>query len=118
MLNDELLVEQNRKKYNLQPSDIIKFLDSFIGDINDPDTRRKLLDFFVDKIYVYPDKLALALYYSDDRRELPFEETEKLIDNRKNILSMLTGQCSPSAPSEKMLDGLIENREEKPDFFL
>ena len=118
MLNDELLVEQNRKKYNLQPSDIIKFLDSFIGNINDPDTRRKLLDFFVDKIYVYPDKLALALYYSDDRRELPFEETEKLIDNRKDILSMLNGQCSPSAPSEKMLDGLIENREEKPDFFL
>ncbi len=39
MLNGELLTEQNRKKHSLQLSTIVKFLDGFVGDINDADTR-------------------------------------------------------------------------------
>ena len=89
MLNDALLAEQNRKKCDLTLNTIVKFLSSLVGDINNPDTRHRLLDFFVDKIYVYPDKMVLTFYYTDDRRELPFEETIRLIDNRKKILDMM-----------------------------
>lgn len=42
-----------------------------VQEVTDPDTRRKLLDFFVEKIYICPDKVALAFYCADDRRELP-----------------------------------------------
>lgn len=117
MLNDALLAEQNRKKCDLTLNDIVKFLDGLIGDVNDPDTRRKLLEYFIDKIYVYPDKLALTVHYSDDRRELPFEETVQFIENRENIFSILDGPGNPAGLPADMLDGLIGTREEDPDFF-
>ena len=117
MLNDALLAEQNRKKYDLTLNTIVKFLSSLVGDINNPDTRRKLLDFFVNKIYVYPDKMVLTFYYTDDRRELPFEETARLIDSRQKILDLMNSPrpqgappaCPPVLPSN--------GKEEKPDFF-
>lgn len=117
ILNDELLAEQNRKRYSLQLQDIVKFLDGFVGDVNDPETRRKLLEFFVDKIYVYPDNLVLAFHYSDDRRELPFEETAELIDTQRDILSMLNARYDPADVSADMLDSLLECAEDNPDFF-
>ena len=118
MLNDELLTEQNRKKHSLQLSTIVKFLDGFIGDINDADTRRKLLDFFVDKIYVYPDKLVLSFYYSDDKRELPFEETAKLIGVQQDILSILNGPRHSADLPAVPLDRTIGHAEGNPGFFL
>lgn len=117
MLNDALLAEQNRKRCDLTLNDIVKFLDGLIGDVNDPDTRRKLLEYFIDKIYVYPDKLALTVHYSDDRRELPFEETVQFIENRENIFAILDGPANPAGLPADMLDGLIGTREEDPDFF-
>lgn len=105
MLSDALLAEQNRKKCDLTLNDIVRFLDSLIGDINDPDTRRKLLDFFVDKIYIYPDKMVLTFCYSDDQRELPFEDTIEFIDNRQRLLDMIDNPA------------LRGGKEENPDFF-
>ena len=117
MLNDALLAEQNRKKCDLTLKDIVKFLNSIVGDVNDPDTRRRLLEFFIDKIYVYPDKLALTFHFSDERRELPFEETEQLIDNQQKILSLMNGQSNPENVPTGMFESLIGNGEENSDFF-
>lgn len=119
MLNDALLAEQNRKKCDLTMNTIVKFLSSLVGDINNPDTRHRLLDFFVDKIYVYPDKMVLTFYYTDDRRELPFEETIQLIDNRKKIVDMMNSPrpegVVPSCALEMPLND--DDGEENPDFF-
>ncbi len=119
MLNDALLAEQNRKKCDLTLNTIVKFLSSLVGDINNPDTRHRLLDFFVDKIYVYPDKMVLTFYYTDDRRELPFEETIRLIDNRKKILDMMNSPrpegVVPSFALEMPLND--DDGEENLDFF-
>lgn len=119
MLNDALLAEQNRKKCDLTLNTIVKFLSSLVGDINNPDTRHRLLDFFVDKIYVYPDKMVLTFYYTDDRRELPFEETIRLIDNRKKILDMMNSPrpegVVPSCALEMPLND--DDGEENLDFF-
>lgn len=119
MLNDALLAEQNRKKCDLTMNTIVKFLSSLVGDINNPDTRRRLLDFFVDKIYVYPDKMVLTFYYTDDRRELPFEETLRLIDNRQKILDIMNSPrpegVVPSCALEMPLND--DDGEENPDFF-
>ena len=119
MLNDALLAEQNRKKCDLTLNTIVKFLSSLVGDINNPDTRHRLLDFLVDKIYVYPDKMVLTFYYTDDRRELPFEETIRLIDNRKKILDMMNSPrpegVVPSFALEMPLND--DDGEENLDFF-
>jgi DNA invertase Pin-like site-specific DNA recombinase len=119
MLNDALLAEQNRKKCDLTLNTIVKFLSSLVGDINNPDTRRRLLEFFIDKIYVYPDKMVLTFYYTDDRRELPFEETVRLIDNRKKILDMMNSPrpegVVPSCALEMPLND--DDGEENLDFF-
>lgn len=119
MLNDALLAEQNRKKCDLTLNTIVKFLSSLVGDINNPDTRHRLLDFFVDKIYVYPDKMVLTFYYTDDRRELPFEETVRLIDNRQKILDIMNSPrpegVVPSCALEMPLND--DDGEENPDFF-
>ena len=119
MLNDALLAEQNRKKCDLTMNTIVKFLSSLVGDINNPDTRRRLLEFFIDKIYVYPDKMVLTFYYTDDRRELPFEETIRLIDNRKKIVDMMNSPrpegVVPSCALEMPLND--DDGEENPDFF-
>lgn len=119
MLNDALLAEQNRKKCDLTLNTIVKFLSSLVGDINNPDTRRRLLEFFIDKIYVYPDKMVLTFYYTDDRRELPFEETIRLIDNRQKILDIMNSArpegIVPSCAFEMPLND--DDGEENPDFF-
>lgn len=119
MLNDALLAEQNRKKCDLTLNTIVKFLSSLVGDINNPDTRRRLLEFFIDKIYVYPDKMVLTFYYTDDRRELPFEETVRLIDNRKKIVDIMNSPrpegVVPSCALEMPLND--DDGEENPDFF-
>ena len=120
MLTDALLAEQNRKKYDLKYDDILKFLDSFVGDLNNPDTRRTLLNGLIDKIYVYPDKLAITSFYSDDRRELPFEETVELIKNQQSILDLLNRSqydLTETEASATMLDSLLGNMEENPGFF-
>ena len=119
MLNDALLAEQNRKKCDLTLDSIVKFLSNLVGDINNPDTRRRLLEFFIDKIYVYPDKMVLTFYYTDDRRELPFEETVRLIDNRQKIFDIMNSPrpegVVPSCALEMPLND--DDGEENPDFF-
>ena len=112
MLNDALMAERNRKEFSLKPETVLRFLDSFIGDINNPDTRRKLLDGLVENIYVYPDKLAVACFYSDDRRELPFEETIKLIEDSKSFRSpIFDPDFVPTEASRTMLESLLEDME-------
>lgn len=117
MLNDALIAEQNRRKCSITLADIIKYLDSIVGDINDADTRKKLLDYYVDKIYVYPDKLVMTFFFSDERRKLPFAEMTQFIDNQERISDMLNGQYDPANMSADMLNSLIGDDEVSPDFF-
>ncbi len=123
MLNDALLAEQNRRKFDLKKSDVLRFLDSFAGDLDNPETRQHLLDGLIDKIYVYPDKLVMTFHYSSDRQELPFEEMEQLLANSRTIESML-GEYreAPTETTIKMRESLLgeSDKNEKgdpPDFF-
>ncbi|WP_394957159.1 hypothetical protein [Scardovia wiggsiae] len=43
------------------------------ADFENPGTRRMLFEYFVDKIYLYEDKLVVMSWYSDDNREVPLE---------------------------------------------
>lgn len=91
MLTDELVAEQNRKKYDLKLKDIVKYLEVFFGDIKDPENRQKLLEFLVDKIIVDNDKLTVTLHFTGDNRELSYDDTMELIKGRKAINDALDG---------------------------
>ena len=40
------------------------------ADFDDEDTRNQVLEYFVDKIYVYNDRLVITWYYSDDKTSI------------------------------------------------
>lgn len=42
------------------------------ADFTDSRTRDTILEYFVDKIYVYDDHFLITWYYSDDKTEVPF----------------------------------------------
>lgn len=117
LLQDELELEQNRKKYELKPEHVIKFLDSFIDDFKDNATRREVLYYLIEKIYVYDDKLIVDFYYSDDRREINFDEYKKYVENLDKLMQVLGTEPihqegSPSgalAPLSKKVPEILEN---------
>ena len=55
---DELAAERNRKKFSLKPEHVVKYLTCFIGNLNEPSLRDKVLDYLIEKIYVYNDKIV------------------------------------------------------------
>ena len=117
MLTDALLAEQNRKQFDLTVNDVLRWLDVFVGDINNPDTRSKLLDGLIEKIYVYPDKLVISCFYMDDHRELPFEETMQLIEHKRS-LKAIADDFLRMVDSEEIFESRCGgSEEENPDFF-
>ncbi len=95
LLTDELLAEQQRKKYDLELKDIVRWLEQLFKN---GDNREKLLELLVDKIYVDSDKLTVVLHYTGDSRELPYKETMELIESRKRINEELDGSIPEITP--------------------
>lgn len=127
-LGEELLDYQNRSKSNLEFLDIVRHLCSYIGDPREPETRDFLLRGLIDKIYVYPDKLVMTFFYSEDQRELPFEETINLVIHYKTVEAMFNEaeKAEPEAIEKmrKKLSSLVKPRKDtkkaenqNPDFF-
>lgn len=127
-LGEELLDYQNRSKSNLEFLDIVRHLCSYIGDPREPETRDFLLRELIDKIYVYPDKLVMTFFYSEDQRELPFEETINLVIHYKTVEAMFNEaeKAEPEAIEKmrKKLSSLVKPRRDmkktenqNPDFF-
>lgn len=124
MLNDALLDVRNRKKYELKPETILRFLEAYVGDLNNPQTCQKALDFLVNGIYAYPDKLAMTFYFSEDRREFSYEHMKDLFETQEEIARLMSDRSDlQNTPlSKKMLSSLIADEsgsEEggQPDFF-
>lgn len=124
MLRDALLAEQNRKKYDLKPETVLRFLEAYVGDINNPQTTQRLLDFLVSGIYVYPDKLAMTFYFTDDCREFSFADMKELFENQQRIADLMNDRSNlqKTPLTEKMLASLIDDTDtaegtDDPDFF-
>ncbi|MBQ8947153.1 MAG: recombinase family protein [Lachnospiraceae bacterium] len=116
-LTEELEKEKLRLKCRIKLEDIVRFFDSFAGNMEDKATRQRILDIFVDKVIVYKDKLAITMHFSEDTRELSINDTEELIKNRKRILDMLKKPCENenNEAFDMMQDFIMEN--EETDFF-
>lgn len=53
---------------------IQKYFDSYAhADFDDEETRNNILEYFVDKIYVFSDRLVITFYYSEDKTELALD---------------------------------------------
>ena len=48
------------------------------ADFDDEDIRNQVLEYFVDKIYVYNDRLVITWYYSDDKTSIDLDALTEL----------------------------------------
>lgn len=117
MFQDELTVEQNRQKFGLKPELVIRYLDCFIGNLNEPSLREKVLDYLVENIYIYDDKMIINFYYSDDRREVNFKEFNEHLDSVERIMEMLDGDIlhtgTYSTKMNEMWESIIAKDEDE-----
>lgn len=118
MYQDELVAELNRQKYALKPEHVVKYLECYMGSMAEPSLRDKVLGYLVDRIYLYDDKIIINCYYSEDAREVSFEEFNAQIANREHIEYLLNyGETDDKVFRQRLdmfLSGIIE---EDNDFF-
>ncbi len=102
-LEEELVREQERKKYILQFDTVLRFLDSFARDNIG---KHLIFDIFIDKIFVFNDKIAVTFHYNDDRREMPISDILEMIDNNRRLMSFVRGHENEvfGFPAEEMPD--------------
>lgn len=108
LYNDELIAERNRQKYALKKEHVVRYLECFVGNLNEPSLRDKILDYLVEKIYIYNDKLVVNFYYSEDNREVNLKELNEHLDCIDNIMEFMDGKASFER-YQKQLDVSLEN---------
>ena len=113
-LKDELALEQNKSECELTESQILKFLDTVVN-MKDLSNRRRLLDEFIDKIYVYDDRVVINCFYTDDKREIRFDDYKEHIYNMMYIDSLLDQPKSIEDAPVGMLESIIGADDD--DFF-
>ena len=69
LLEEELKNRGRSEKNNYSPRTVLKWLEFYLGNFNDPVMRAKILPYIIDKIMVDDDNLALNLFFSDEKRE-------------------------------------------------
>lgn len=68
---------------------IAHFFDKFAdADFSDAETRDAIFDYFIEKIYVFDDKLLVTWYYSDDRIEVPLEEVANVAEQGSSLMCL------------------------------
>jgi len=56
-------------------------IDIVVKRINEMESRRMVLDYIVDKIYVFDDEIMITLFYNDDKRTLEFHLFYRIVRN-------------------------------------
>ena len=100
---EELDRERERKKYSLQFDTVLRFLDSFARDNVG---KHIIFDIFIDKIYVFKDKIAVTFHYNDDRREMATSDIIEMINNNRRLMGFMRGHENEvfGFPAEEMPD--------------
>lgn len=120
MLKEQIEAEELREKYDIKLNDIVKFFESFVGNLDDKKLREYVLDIFVDKIYVYKERMVITFHFTDDKQELSYEDTLEMIENHRYLMDCVN---DPEAHVEynpvaaKMRENLISVGGTDPNFF-
>lgn len=51
------------------------------ADFDDAETRNGIFEYFIDKIYVYNDRIVITWYYSGDKTEISLDELAEITDD-------------------------------------
>ena len=70
------------------------------ADFENPETRRRLFEYFVDKIYLYEDRLVFISWYSKDNHEVPYEALNG--DDEGKPSSSIASPLSPRSPNRPL----------------
>ena len=117
-LEDALLAEQNRQQFDLTLHTILKWLESFAGDLSVSNNRKDVMDDYLDKILVFEDKLVVTFKYINKEETYLFADTSAIIDNRQTILDLFEKKEFSGKIPEEMLEIVSAGEsEEDPDFF-
>ena len=74
VLNDAIETAMVRQSLFENEHSIKAYFDRFLhADFDNPEVRDFVLEYFVDKIYLYEDRLMVTSWYSEDNREVPME---------------------------------------------
>ena len=120
MLKEQIEAEELREKYDIKLEDIVKFFESFVGNLDNKKLREYVLDIFVDKIYVYRDKMVITFHFTDDKQELSYEDTLEMIENHGYLMDCVNdpeAHVEDNPVAAKMRESLISVGGTDPDFF-
>lgn len=117
LLKDEYAAEEIRQMYKLKLEDIVKYLENICNNFEDEDSKKKLLELFVEKIYIYDDKLVVNFFYSDNQREVSFEKMQEIFAIDKRIETAMDDSTLRGRVSMEMLASMLGENEEDSDFF-
>lgn len=74
-LGEAIETEKIKRQLTQDEYSIQKYYDEFAdADLDNPETREMLLDYFIDKIYVYDDHIKLTGWFSYDRQRLGWQD--------------------------------------------
>lgn len=120
LLKEQIEAEELREKYDIKLDDIVKFFESFVGNLDNKKLREYVLDIFVDKIYVYKERMVITFHFTDDKQELSYEDTLEMIENHRYLMDCVNdpeAHVVDSPAAAKMMESIISVGGANPDFF-
>lgn len=73
-LTEAIEAENVRQSLYEDEYSIKAYFDKYVhADFDNPETRDMILEYFVDKIHIYNDKIVITSWFSEDNREVPLE---------------------------------------------
>ena len=70
------------------------------SDFSDPAVRDYILEYFVDKIYVYDDEIVITGWYGSDKREVTWHDVDVAIKKGKRKSKKGSSACVSSPPNK------------------
>ena len=74
------------------------------ADFDDEDTRNRVLEYFVDKIYVYNDRLVITWYYSDDKTSIDLDALTEITETSESNTVDRVSTLLQSDPLKKQVE--------------
>jgi Site-specific recombinases, DNA invertase Pin homologs len=82
----ELSIAKEKIERPVIPKELIKnWLCKFRGiDIEDTEAKQRLINLFINSIYVYDDKMVITFNYKDSDKAVTFDEIREMLDKKEN----------------------------------
>ncbi len=121
LLKEQIEAEELREKYDIKLDTIVKYFEGFVGNLDNEQLRKHVLDIFVDKIYIYKEKMVITFHFTDDKQELSYEDTLEMLENHGYLMDCVNDPEAHTVYSPtvaKMMESIINVGGADPDFFL